>query len=487
VRWLPTLIALLLAAAGAAALLSEQLLLMLPVLVVGAMLLPFASSLSVVFMGLLLAFCSAMSQIPIPMPGFRLYGSDGILFFFAAAALVWLWRGAAGLPAPQWRRAEKAAVAILAVMAAYGFVSLFRGAVLGDFPLNDVLGDYRRLMFYPCALIVPLVLRYRLAHLRGLQWAIVVSAPILILIGLYRLHTNQSWQEENFVNEYNNEPRWVGSTECVALEMSLAFLVLQVRTAPSWMWRIAALALAVLSAGMLCIAGWRLHILLAFFVPMAALALFMWIRRESFVGLIRLAVVGLMFAGLTAGILAFVFPEQVHNVRVRMIERQQKDAIRGDLRPINWATAISEGWESSPLMGTGLGHQLFVFGQTSDGAFEGRYVTTHNIWVDMLYQTGLIGFVLFFGLHVLLTLYFLRRVRLIPKEFQPLAAALFMGYAVSMGAHSIEPFEVAGVVWLYLALGFLLVLLRMDAGRQEPDADAPMGAAAPAPAASPKA
>ena len=64
-----------------------------------------------------------------------------------------------------------------------------------------------------------------------------------------------------------------------------------------------------------------------------------------------------------------------------------------------------------PVFGAGRGDDLVYPKKTTEGIFQYRRGTTHNIFLDLLYQTGPVGLGLFVAMHGLFCLYMWRRIR----------------------------------------------------------------------------
>ena len=87
------------------------------------------------------------------------------------------------------------------------------------------------------------------------------------------------------------------------------------------------------------------------------------------------------------------------------------------------------------------------------------------VFIDVFYQTGTVGFFVFFSLHALFTWRFLTHARNMDAKLRNISAALFIGYVTTMGLFCMQPSYVAAVMTTCLTVGFMLKILRLSRGK----------------------
>lgn len=412
-----------------------------------------------IYFAALLGLCSPLSEMPLSLGGIRVYGADAMIYFLGLAGMLVFLQG---LPrAITSNRGERTILLLQIALTTFGLIALANGIVLKGFGLNDALGDYRRMFFYPLAMLIPPLLGFTQGVMARLRHALLGGMALVMLTGLYRLATGQTWAEDYFL-EADSTPRLLSYTETLTLTVGVAWLAATLRTAKLTVMRIAALGLATLAASFLLISGWRIAILYGLFAPAFALIFVGWLKHETVGGLLRGAFILVLLIVLSfVGALQFMpeyGTEVVDKMRTRFVEFDPSE----DQRIYSTITAL-EYFAEDPVLGAGMGHQFFMFKRGSDGTFMGVEATTHNMYIDYFYKSGVMGLFLLLSVHGVFLVYFLRRCRRLRRKFHSLATGLFVGYLCIMTSAMLEPFQTAGIVSLYFTMGFLLVLLRFTA------------------------
>lgn len=437
--------------------------------IAAVLLLPFARGALLCFFALVLGLCTLLSQHPVALGPVKLYGADGILYFFAIAFL-YVVLGRSRYLRARLKLTERRYAGVVAAFGAYGLVALAYGLLVGRHAVNDAFGDYRRLFFYPMALLIPLALPLQPRHLNALKNVVLAGAGLVVLVSLYRLATGATYRPDIFiVRATEPSPRLLSYTETVTLTIALAYLVAALRGGHFGPRKAALLIFAAVCAIFLVLSGWRMALLYGFAAPVAALALMALVRGERWQGLLRgLALLGVV--ALAAGIIAAaIMPGEVARSAERFAQRMAEFNVRQDQRFYTWRQALRE-FGQSPVFGTGLGDQMVVYLRASDGQFIAKHGSTHNTFLAVLYQTGLPGFLLFALVHACFVRRMLARLRRMPPQWQALAVGMFVGYACALGVSVLQPLEVAGIVSLYLMMGFMLTLVSKYAAPPPHDA-----------------
>lgn len=178
-------------------------------------------------------------------------------------------------------------------------------------------------------------------------------------------------------------------------------------------------------------------------------------------------------AGATFGLVGVLFPDIYSRITDRMVTLRllgYEDTWAG--RMDLWRAAVSVFWDH-PLGGVGVGNFPFVSPQLSSSAWlmaarreDGGGAVAHNMFLSVLSETGLIGFILFMGL---LVAAYRTGLRIAKRGEQ-------MGYGLLFG---LVGFTVAGLTltWEYVKIPFVLFgsLLALQGGfhTSEKNSDSP--------------
>ena len=427
-------------------------------IIVSLVALPFARYLIAPFVFFLLGLCTLASEIPVTI-GVKWYGADAMLFFLAVAGFAFLYRGEAIVAS--WDRFERRVAILLLVSTIYGVFSVAVGLFARDFPANEVLGDFRRRFFYPLVLLVPLILPLPRDIRRHVSAAVVFAALCVVAIGGYRAATGSSWEEERYTgrDDIVQQLRYLSYAEATTAALALGFFSAFAAARRRSPWRTVAVVAAVVCAGLMMISGWRLAVLLCPFTIVAALALVAWTRGKRTTGLLGALAATVIILLIGLGFLFILVPENTVTALETLEHRFGDVDPRDDMRYYAWREAMRE-FSAHPIIGAGLGHQLFYFHRSTGGVFVARYSSAHNSYIDSLYQTGAIGFLLFMALHVVFVVHFLRHFRRLPEKSLPLCVGMFMGYGAILAFSFLEPLQVGAIVTQYLLMGLCIYFLR---------------------------
>ncbi len=436
------------------------------------LLLPFASWAGLGFFSTALGFRQAMDFLPVHVGGFKVYMGDFLVFLLGAmvlqTAVAGIRRGTA--PVFELSRTEWRLAFLLVAATCWGVLSALNGLAHGLIP-RDVVGDFRRLCFYAWVFFLPLGFRYTRRHLRLIPAALLAGCGIALLFGLYRLATGHYYYPNDEVNIF---PRLLVDDEVVSLALLVAYCTAILSAKRTRRLKLAAFLVAALAAALMCLSGWRMGIAEAVLAPAFVIAIMARNRGKGVVGIaLRLAVV-LTVLAVGAGSAFFLFSGKADKVVFMLKERiasfgtpMSSDS---DTRFYAYRQALLN-YAEHPVLGKGLGDDLVYPKKTTAGTFQYIRGTTHNIFLDLLYQTGPVGLGLFLAIHGLFCLHLWRRIRRIDPVHEPVAVALFSGYLCTLAHYTFEPAWVSGLIVLYMSMGLVLVLLR----EQQPDTGADGG------------
>jgi O-antigen ligase len=440
----------------------EQLLLLAAGALLACVALPFLPWLAVPLFGLLLGACFLMNDITVPIV-VRWYGADLVLAFVALACVRFVYQYSDRHCWNARPRSERYLVLLLVAGALYALLPLGAGLLVAHNAMTDVMGDVRRFYVYPLAMLVPLFVPIPAWQRDRLHAAFVAACFLLLLMGAYRLASGARWAEDIYSLSTSEivQPRILSHTEAMNLTAVAAFLTATVRTARYPVNRLAALVLLAASAGLLVICGWRLAVIYAAAAPVAVLFMLRWLRKEPF-WRIALTLTATATAALAALFtLAALFPGDMGRIFSKLLYRFQNVGSEPDSRYFSWRHAIDE-WQEAPIFGKGLGHQLYYYFRASDGQFLAEFGSTHNLLLDLLYQTGLVGVGLFLAVQGMFIFTVWRRLPTLRPQYHAVAAGLVAAYIAIWGFALLQPLQVGAFVTLFMCMGFLLLLFRVS-------------------------
>jgi O-antigen ligase len=460
-RDLPILAVFLVLALGAVFLEPVQLLAVVAVLLAVAAL-PFGPWLVMPFFALLCGICEPLNDIPLELGSIRVYTGDGLFLLLASLLVVVLTRRAPWEVYTTRPLDERRIMKWHAAYLAWGLLALAIG--LTRYPAADALGAYRRFYFYSMA--TPLVLLLPLSE-RQVRWmpaTIWIAIAGIAVIGAYRIATGHTHRELYYVMQQEQpSPRLYSANGCSTLAMALAYSVALIRAEKAkWFQRAAGLLTGGLAVSLLALSGWRHAVGYIPIIPLVAVMFHSLMRGDSVWAIAKAVLVVALVVAVGLLTLMVAMPETVQDAMDSMVERIENHGLDTDARYFAWRAALRD-LAREPLTGVGLGDLLFYAKRGSDGAMIMYHSTSHNMALTVLYQSGIPGFLLLAGLHLLIILSILRRSRMIRSKLRPEMTAVVMFYVSSVGFAAIQPQQIVNIVSMHLALGMALVLLRYTA------------------------
>lgn len=424
------------------------------------LLLPLAPFFLYVFFAGVLAFSVQVNDDPFTIAGYRFYGADFALYLLFSVVLYGIWRALNEKEQllTGGARAERVILVLLFAGLAWGVIEIGNALILKHLVARNVFGDFRRIYVYMLAMVLPLGLPVSVRGIRILPAVFTIGAAGAVGWGLIRIGTGVMYRA---YTSYSDSPRVLGDCELMTLALFLAYVIAVLLLERNALARLAALGAAGPTVAFMLISGWRYGIGLTVLVPLAVVFL-VWRSKSYKIGnyLVAVSVLGLAFA-VSVVLVLTVFRDISSYIVMTMQERIYRFGIPiiEDQRGVSYVEAVRLFLEN-PVLGKGIGHVLTLSVRTSSGDFLYREATTHNIFLDVLYQTGIVGFVLYFGLHVKFFVHCLKRVPRLSPSFKSIGVALFLGYSFTMLLHCFEATQISATVITYLEMGFLLRIFR---------------------------
>jgi O-antigen ligase len=423
-------------------------------------LLPLASWASLVFFAVMLGLSAVVNQTPIELGFAKLYGTDLLAVLLTWGVVLRLWGGKRVDRFPRSaRRNERILLLLAGVYVSYGCFSLAVGLSIKGYEYGEAFGDFRRFFFYALAFAVPILMPMRERHLRALAYALTMGGGCVLLLGYFRILTDSPVREDVDSVTQHVGARMLQPDETTTLCLLLVYLLLILRSSGNTVTKLAALAGALVTFPPLLLSGYRLSIVLAVTTPFLGYLVLTWARRQPLRRFLASTLLLAAAVGLPLAAAPFVFPEQVERAQLDLMVRGQSEAAQGGWRIWTWGGAIEE-WKANPIFGTAMGHRLVFPFRTSDGAFVYIDSGAHNYFIEVLYQSGLVGLILLLSFHGCFVWYALTRIRRMASRYCIIAVALFTGYISIMAGAFLQSPGVSRYVYLYLLMGFLVCLLR---------------------------
>jgi O-antigen ligase len=368
------------------------------------------------------------------------------------------------------RRLASPVTSLLLINFFFGFFALLVGFGSGH-QFNDVVGDFRRLFFYPLATLVAVGHILRRADVRKLILLFSVVLLIISGIALVRVTTGQTWDPAQFAG--TGDFRAIGYFTGVIVIMGLGVfygLSLVSRGYRKW----ASLLFSMLLIGVGFLSGYRLLWVLAVMSPLFV-SYAAYRGRTRNLRLILTLVVSL--AVLVGALLATwqFFPDWFLIARAKFEERVLGFSFQDNVRYVAWKAAWNR-FQSSPIVGVGIGDQFSFWGINSAGNPHLFRLTTHNVFLTILYQTGVIGGSVFLAIHLRIIRYVWTHLPKVQLRIRAPLAGMFSGYLAALVLGMLQPlFESPGaIVGFYLWTGLMLRSVRICTGK-EPTLSHPAG------------
>ena len=402
------------------------------------------------FIFLLFALFDIYGYFPIINLNFKLYLADGIIFLMVVLALKLTSDNSF------FYRLSAPISSLLFVNFIFGFFALMIGFIVGH-QLNDVIGDFRRFFLYPLAYFIPLSFNFNRSKEKKLIFLFLITLLVICSIALFRVITSQTWDPAQFSQA--GDFRAIGYFTGVIVVMGLGVFYGQSLTQSGYRkWVTLMFCAFLIAVGFL--SGYRL--LWVFIIATPLLVTYFTYRQTK--GIFKIFGTVILIILLLIVVLLLVsrlFPDWFLLIQTKFLERVIGFSFVDNIRFFAWQTA----WEkflTSPIYGVGIGDQFSFWGFDSQGNPHLFLLTTHNVFMSILYQTGIIGAIIFLAIHFRIIEYM--RIKLKDTEIRSRGpiAGMFSGYLAALILGLFQPlFETPGaIVAFYLWIGLMMNFLR---------------------------
>ncbi|MDZ4858480.1 MAG: O-antigen ligase family protein [Candidatus Hydrogenedentes bacterium] len=423
------------------------------------LLLPWARSISLIFFALLSGLCGILDYYPISLGQFNAYASDFVIVILGWA-MIHFWYAKMNGQSPAQGKSEITLGRIWIVWTLLGLLFVVYGYSIVGSRFDRVFGDFRRATVYSAAFFIPLLFPYSKQHDKGILWATVAGGMIIVLIGYFRLANGIAARiDENFETGHF-ALRLMNMAETMGLVSLIAFLTIKFRDSSGIFRRTVAAIGIIITSVLLVLSGFRLAMGFVVLVPLLTLAFQSWAQRQK---VLRFALV-LMLIGAAllpfALVMPTLMPDQFEKVALDLRLRLVNENIQGGFRWWTYERAI-KSFAESPIIGHGYGYYLVVAMRNQIGLFDFVEMNNpHNMFLWVLYQTGIVGFIPFTAFHLLFGWHAMRALRTLDPKYVSLYVVFLVTYACYMAYMCFQPFVASQYILMYFIMGLLLRLAR---------------------------
>jgi O-antigen ligase len=166
--------------------------------------------------------------------------------------------------------------------------------------------------------------------------------------------------------------------------------------------------------------------------------------------------------------LRFFFPELYLLLFEKIAFQVLEFEFQSNIRYFAWRAALSRFF-NSPIFGVGIGDQFEFLAYNSQGLLYTSRLTTHNIILSILYQTGIIGATLFVMINLRILAYMWRQLPLCDSKYRGLIAGMIASYLGALAMAMFQPLleSPGAVVAFYLWVGIMLKATDVFADRRK--------------------
>lgn len=342
-----------------------------------------------VYTGLLLAFGDYMGLVPFPIGGIQFYGVDIIIILLLLTIMSY-----------GFKFLFNSRLSFLLMVAiAFGVISMVYG-ILNGHDLRDVIGAFRRLFFYMLAFQVTWKLLNKPDRVVRVYSLIHLAIIPTIILSLYRLRTGTSWSTifaEGDLRVVSLATATVLLWVFYDAVTNLIFSKRRIPMARSLVW-------LIIAGFILFISNYRL----LWITPLlggGGILWFSWqqghIKIGNFLKSLFWVIIGII---ISIVLLKITYNQLYMSIEQKFTEQVLGFQFGGSFRYYVWGEAWSR-LQNNWLIGVGIGDRLEYAIINSLGYSYIRTSTTHNILLEVLYQTGIIGFLSFILPHLFFIMY----------------------------------------------------------------------------------
>lgn len=344
---------------------------------------------------------------------------------------------------------------IMLIFTGYGMAGMLIGAY-NHHLFNDIIGDFRRYFYYIWAIFIPMILLRDRKDIHAIEKVAFAAAPIICIFALYRIITVQTYLPVVHDFEYDNF-RAMGYHDYIVLIFVICLSIGKIIQNKENRNLLAKVYLILLPPFVIA-SNFRIAWILLFICPGIVLYMFRSgrirlkpLRKIAFLGLLGVIILGI--TARTTGNKAYLELEARFSSHVVNFKFQEST------RDNMWEEVISE-WKASPFLGVGLGKVILFMTRSYAGDWHWAQMgTLHNSYLELLLKCGIIGFLLFLTLQLILITHSFKLFKRtdIYKPFVVAGTAFIFAELIQTG---IQPLltEPNSIVLIYLIIGAVFSL-----------------------------
>ncbi|MFQ6082616.1 MAG: O-antigen ligase family protein [Candidatus Aminicenantia bacterium] len=408
----------------------------------------FPSEVFFIFLFLLFSLGDYFGAFPIVIGGFNFYGAD----YFLVLLIILLIK-------KKNFRIKTPISTLLIVYIIYGFFCMINGYFYHNYELNRTIGEFRRFFYYPLSFFLGLNIIRENKDIRKLE-KIMPFIPIVIMIfALRRILTGISWSPD--IHKTPQDFRAMAYYDGVGLLFIFSYFISIFFIKKKL--NLFKIIIPILIPVFIIFSGFRLLWALLFL----SLIIPIWWTfklgkvtkryvRYLFYALI-IIFISLMVFKLAGGKYYEIMKEKfVENIL-------HYEGFKEGWRYFAWSNALSK-FSSSPIFGIGLGEDPTFWIISSTGKWFQTTHPPHNAFIEILYQTGSIGALLFLLIIFKYGIYVYKNSRKINEDVQPIVIALFVLFICGLIQSLFQPYlnHPGNGVIFFSAMGIAIRLIQIS-------------------------
>jgi O-antigen ligase len=406
-----------------------------------------------VFLFVFIAAYDFVGYAPIFTVPIKIYFADGILLFMVVLVIHLFFHRVSILDL------NSPITLLILLNFAFGIIAVIIGYYVGN-TTNNILGDFRRFFLYPLVTFLPLSIKIKRSEWKKIFFIFCLSLLSICVIGFIRVITNTSWDPDQF--SATNQFRAIGYFSGILLCIGVGLVYSVSINYRGWK-KISLLLILVLFEAAIFASGYRLLWILGVFLP-----LFITFFSSRGFGkafrLLGISVAIVLFLAALSYIVESLSPDVYYRLINRIYTTINDLDFRNNVRYFAWTSAWAQ-FMSSPIIGIGIGNQFEFISLNSNGQYVISHLTTHNILMSLLYQTGIIGAGFFLAIHTFFTAEICKGMSKLNRHNRILILGMLAGYFSALIMGMVQPsFESPGaIVIFYFFVGVILNIYRVFA------------------------
>lgn len=384
----------------------------------------------------------------------NLYLSDGILIFLVGLLIHLL------LQRIPFSNFQSPVTKLLVANFIFGCFAVLLGFMAGHTSRN-ILGDFRRFFIYPLVSLITITIPLNRSDLKSFFKIFIIAILILSLGAFGRIVSGETWDPEQF-NRYG-EFRALGYFSGILVLMGIS-IILSFSKYRNGLGKFLLLILFILLEAILFLSGYRLLWVSGVFIPF-------FINFFSSKGILKAKRIIMVAVVIMVILLMFSLITQLINPKIYqyMVDRYKSMIgfdFSNDIRYFSWRAAWKK-FLTSPFLGIGIGDQFEFVAINSQGNYYISNLTTHNIFLSLLYQTGIVGIILFLVIHVTFFVYSWRQIKKKNSNERIILIGMIGVYIITLLIASFQPLlnSPGPIIIFYLWMGLILNISRSKLNR----------------------